>query len=99
MLEDEISMNQAIANDLQAQIILNEAKLNLQQSALVKLLVDMHFEEEPDAILVLASSSSLGDLAERQTRQANAKTQVTTSAEAIKTLKEQLESQKAALTP
>lgn len=94
MLEDEISMNQAIANDLQAQIILNEAKLNLQQAALAKLLVDMHFEEEPDAILVLASSNSLGDLAERQTRQANAKTQVTTSAEAIKTLKEQLESQK-----
>lgn len=94
MLEDEIAMNQAIANDLQAQITLNEAKLTLQQSALAKLLVDMHFEEEPDAILVLASSSSLGDLAERQTRQANAKTQVTTSAEAIKTLKEELESQK-----
>lgn len=93
-LEDEIAMNQAIANDLQAQIILNEAKLNLQQSALAKLLVDMHFEEEPDAILVLASSSSLGDLAERQTRQANAKTQVTASAEAIKTLKEELEKQK-----
>lgn len=93
-LEDEIAMNQAIANDLQAQIILNEAKLTLQQSALAKLLVDMHFEEEPDAILVLASSNSLGDLAERQTRQANAKTQVTASAEAIKTLKEELEAQK-----
>lgn len=96
-LEDEIAMNQAIANDLQAQIILNEAKLNLQQSALAKLLVDIHFEEEPDAILVLASSNSLGDLAERQTRQANAKTQVTASAEAIKTLKEELESQKASV--
>jgi surface antigen len=97
MLEDEIAMNQAIANDLQAQIILNEAKLNLQQSALAKLLVDMHFDEEPDAILVLASSNSLGDLAERQTRQTNAKTQVTTSAEAIKTLKEELEGQKSSV--
>lgn len=93
-LEDEIAMNQTIANDLSEQINLNEEKLNLQQSALAKLLVDMHFESEPDAITMLASSSSLGDFAERQSRQSTAKTQVAVSAESVRLLKEELEKQK-----
>lgn len=93
-LEDEIAMNQAIADDLSIQITANEAKLELQQSALAKLLVNIHFEEEPDAIILLASSSSLGDYAEKQSRQTNAKTQIATSAELVRTLKENLEQQK-----
>ncbi len=96
-LEDEIAMNQAIAEDLAAQIEVNENKLSLQQAALAKLLVDMHFEESTDAISLLASSSSLGDLAEKQTRQTNVKNQVTSSADTIKKLKEELESQKASI--
>lgn len=96
-LEDEIVMNQAIANDLSVQIELNQEKLNLQQAALAKLLVDMHFEEESDPILLLASSDSLGDLAEKQSRQVNAKTQVASSADAIHKLKEELEQQKASV--
>lgn len=93
-LEDEIAMNQAIATDLSAQIVINENKLTLQQNALAKLLVDLHFEAEPDAITLLASSNSLGDLAERQTRQSNAQSQITASAEAVKQLKEELTKQK-----
>ena len=96
-LEDEIAMNQAIARDLATQITINEEKLSLQQSALAKLLVDMHFESDPDAITLLASSSSLGDLAEKQSRQNNAKSQVTASAEAVKSLKKELEQQKASV--
>lgn len=83
-LEDEINMNQAIAADLSAQIVLNENKLHLQQSALAKLLVDLHFESDADTISLLASSSSLGDLAEKQTRQSTAQSQITASAEAVK---------------
>lgn len=93
-LEDEINMNQAIAADLSAQIILNENKLHLQQSALAKLLVDLHFESDSDTITLLAGSSSLGDLAEKQTRQSTAQSQITASAEAVKTLKEELTAQK-----
>lgn len=93
-LEDEIAKNQAIATDLSAQIVVNENKLSLQQTALAKLLVDLHFESEPDAITLLASSNSLGDLAERQTRQTNAQAQITASAEAVKQLKEELSRQK-----
>lgn len=96
-LEDEISRNQAIADDLSEQITFNTEKLNLQQSALAKLLVDMHFEETPDPIALLASSSSLGELAERQNRQETVKEQVTFSAKNIKALKEELEKQKASV--
>ncbi len=94
-LEADIAANQAIADDLAGQISINEEKLNLQQAALAKLLVNMHFEDEPDAILLLAGSSSLGDYAERQSRQNTAKTQVAASAEAVRELKEELEKQKA----
>lgn len=96
-LEADIVANQAIADDLSAQIAENEAKLELQQTALARMLVDMHFESEPDAIILLAGSSSIGDYAEKQSRQSNAKTQVTSSAEAIRELKESLEQQKSSV--
>ncbi len=96
-LEDEIARNQAVASDLSAQIDENSAKLDLQQAALAKLLVDIHFETEPDPITMLASSSSLGDFAEKQSRQSTAKSQITASAEAVKTLKGELEKQKASV--
>lgn len=96
-LEADIIANQAIADDLSAQITENEAKLELQQTALARMLVDMHFESEPDAIILLAGSSSIGDYAEKQSRQTNAKTQVTSSAEAIRELKESLEQQKSSV--
>jgi len=94
-LEADIAANQAVAADLAAQISTNEEKLGLQQAALAKLLVNMHFEDEPNAILLLAGSNSLGDYAERQSRQNTAKTQVAASAEAVRELKEELEAQKA----
>ena len=94
-LEAQIAANQAIADDLAAQISENEVKLNLQQTALAELLVDMHFEDQPDAILLLASSSSIGELAERQARQDNAKAQIAASATAVRELKAELEAQKA----
>jgi len=96
-LEADIAKNQAIADDLAGQISVNEEKLGLQQAALAKLLVNMHFEDEPNAILLLAGSNSLGDYAERQSRQNTAKTQVAASAEAVRELKEELEAQKAAV--
>ncbi len=96
-LEADIVKNQAIADDLSTQIAENEAKLELQQTALAKLLVNLHFEEEPDAIILLAGSNSLGDLAERQSRQTNAKSQIAASTEVIRDLKASLESQKASV--
>lgn len=96
-LEADIVAHQAIADDLSTQITENENKLELQQSALARMLVEMHFESEPDAIILLAGSSTIGDYAEKQSRQNNAKAQVTTSAEAIRELKESLTQQKASV--
>lgn len=96
-LEADIVAHQAIADDLSTQITDNENKLELQQSALARMLVEMHFESEPDTIILLAGSSTIGDYAEKQSRQNNAKTQVTTSAEAIRELKESLTQQKASV--
>lgn len=93
-LEAEIASNQAIADDLSVKIQENELKLELQQTALAKLLVNMHFEEEPETILLLAGSNSLSDFTEKQSRQDTAKSQITASAEAVKHLKEELEAQK-----
>lgn len=96
-LEAQISANQAVADDLSAQISENEAKLKLQQTALARMLVNMHFESDANAIVLLAGSNSLGDYAEKQTRQNNAKTQVASSAEMVRELKENLQTQKASV--
>ena len=96
-LEAEITANQAVADDLSAQIATNQQKLDLQQLALAQLLVDIHFEGDPDAILLLAGSSSLGDYAEKQSRQTTVKTQVAASATEIRELKAELETQKASV--
>lgn len=96
-LEDEIAKNQAIANDLSVQIDLNEKKLETQRAALAELLIDMHFESEPDIITMLAGSNSLGDLAEKQSRQSTVKSQIAISAESIRITKEELESQKSSV--
>lgn len=89
-----INTNQAIADDLAADIAKNQAILTEQQDALVNVLVDMHFTEEPDAILVLVGSSSIGDFAEKQARMNTVKEQISASADAIKTAKEKLERDK-----
>lgn len=94
-LEAQIAANQAVAADLKIQITETEAKLSLQQSALAQLLVDMHFEQKSDAIILLAGSSTIGELAEKQTRQDNAKTQISASAKLVRETKEKLEADKA----
>ncbi len=94
-LENDIAMKQAIANDLAVQIEDNTHKLDLQQAALAELLIDMYFDTDADAITLLASSNSLGDLAEKQTRQTSLEDQIAGAAENIKTIKDDLEVQKA----
>ncbi len=96
-LQSEINYNQAIASDLSVQIALNEEKLNLQQTALAKLLVNIHFEDDPDAIILLAGSSSLSDFSEKQARQTTVKSQIAASADSVKNLKAELENQKVAV--
>lgn len=95
MYEARIATNIATAEDLSKEIEENLEKLNLQQAALANLLVDLHFDEQPEAIMILAGSSSISDYAERQARADSVKEQVAVSAQAVKTLKKELEDQKA----
>ncbi len=95
-LEAEISANQAVVDDLSDRITTNEEKLNLQQVALAKLLEKSYREDKDgsDVIVLLAGSESIGDFAEKKSRQTSVETQVSSSTKEIKKLKEELEAQK-----
>lgn len=93
-LEAKIKSNEAVAADLQLKIKTNEEKLEIQKSALASLLVDNYFDQEPETIMLLAGSSSISDLAERQTRAETVKQQINISAKNIKAVKDELEEEK-----
>ena len=94
-LEAEIAANQAVANDLAEKIAENEETLNRQQTALAKLVVETHFENNSDPILILAGSDSISDLAEKEARDETVKEQISSSAQKIKEVKAELDRQKA----
>ncbi|MBR3131349.1 CHAP domain-containing protein [Candidatus Saccharibacteria bacterium] len=93
-LEAKIKSNEAIAADLAVKIQINEEKLSAQKSALASLLVSNYFDAEPETIMILAGSSSISDLTERQARAETVKQQINLSAKNIKAVKEELENEK-----
>ena len=94
-LEAKIASNEAVAAELQTKIQANEDKLNVQKTALASLLVDNYFESKPDTIMILAGSNYLSDLTEKQSRAETIKQQINLSARNIKSVKLELEDQKA----
>ena len=94
VIESEIAALEATAEDLAEKIAETEAKLQKQQIALAKLIVEMHFETDAEPILVLAGSNSISDLAEKEAREETVEEQVTASSKEIKALKLDLEQQK-----
>ena len=94
-LEAKIKSNEAIAADLAVKIQINEEKLEAQKQALASLLVDNYFESNPETIMLLAGSSSISDLTEKQARAETIKQQINLSAKNIKAAKEELEAEKA----
>lgn len=93
-LEARIVANKARSADLKDLIAKNTEKLKIQQEALATLLVESHFEGQPEAIMILAGSSSISDYAEKQSRVETIKSQISYSTQAVKALKEELEKQK-----
>ncbi|MBR3180856.1 CHAP domain-containing protein [Candidatus Saccharibacteria bacterium] len=93
-LEAKIASNKAVAEDLKAKIEANKTKLEIQKTALASLLVDNYFDSNPDAIMILASSNSISDLTEKESRAETVKSQINASAKQIKSIKNELESQK-----
>ena len=92
--EYEIAESEARIEDLTAEIRIVEAKLTSQQDALAELLVNMHFSPKPEPIKILAGASSISDLAEKSTRDAAVKEQISIAAEEVKNTKETLEANK-----
>jgi len=93
--ELEIAETKAQIADLKKQIEETEAKLNDEQEALASVLVNMHFEGDAEPITILAGSSSISDLAEKQARNEVVRQQISATAVKIKGIKEQLENDKA----
>ena len=93
--EREIAESKATITELMAQIDATTQKLTRQQSALAGLVVDMHFGSNNDPVLILADSKSISDFAEKKAREETVKEQVIAANEKIKSLKADLEQQRA----
>ena len=93
--ERVIADTKAQIKELNKQIEETEEKLNDEQEALAELLINMHFEGDSEPITILAGSSSISDLAEKQARAEVVKQQISATAVKIKEAKEQLEADKA----
>lgn len=94
MYEARIVANRAKADDLKKQIEENTKKLELQKDALADMIIAMYLEGETDELTLLASSNSLSDYAERQTRLDSTRDQISLSTQMVETLKNDLEAQK-----
>ena len=90
-----IAETEAQVTDLTQQIEETEKKLNDEQDALAKLLIDMHFEGDAEPITILAGASSISDLAEKQARSEVVKQQISATAAKVKQTKIELEEDKA----
>ena len=93
--ESEIAQTEADIKSLKVQIYNTEIKLAEEQEALAELLVNMHFESDAEPIKILAGSTSISDLAEKAAREEVVKSQITTTAAAVREAKESLEADKA----
>ena len=93
--ELEIAETKAEVDSLAAEITATEAKLEAEQAALAELLIDMHFESDSEPITILAGSSSISDLAEKQARSEVVKQQISAAAVKVKESKQKLEEDKA----
>ena len=91
----EIADTKAQIEALEEEIAATEAKLLDEQEALAEVLVNMHFEGDAEPIVILAGSTSISDLAEKQARAEVVKQQISATAEKIKLAKQQLEEDKA----
>ncbi len=94
MYEARIVANRAKADDLKKQIEENTKKLEIQKDTLADMVIEVYLEGETDELTLLASSGSLSDFAERQTRLEATRDQIGLSTQMVETLKNDLEAQK-----
>ncbi len=90
----KISQTELQIDELTQKIAEDEQTLRDEQDALASLLIKMHFNEDAEPIKILASSTSISDLAEKKAREEVARRQISTTATIVKERKERLENEK-----
>ncbi len=94
-LNAEIAANEKRMKELNIEIEEAQQELSEQQNALADMLVKIHFDNDSEPITILAGSSSISDLAEKQAREEVVKKEIAASSEKIKLAKQELEEKKA----
>ena len=95
--ETKIAESEVQIDQLSQEIEEKEVILHDEQEALASMLIKNHFNEEAEPIKILASSTSISDLAEKKAREEVARRQISVTANAVKEHKEQLESDRVAV--
>jgi len=96
-LQLKIQVNQAKYDQLQAQIQENEKKLNQAQDVMGTVLADLYVDSDVSSVELLASSQNIGDFVDKQEYRNSVRDQLTTLIGQVKTIKKQLEDNKAAV--
>lgn len=96
-LQSQIDLNQAQHDKLVIQISDTEKQIKENQDALGKTIADLYIDDGTSPIELLASSTNIGDFLNKQEYRSSVKTQLNDTIKKVKTLKTQLDSQKADL--
>lgn len=91
----QIAQTKATIAQLISDINAAKNKLSRQQDNLAVLLIDMYFDADTDPVMILAGSSSISELAEREARERTVKDQIEKANEEILILKAELEQKQA----
>ncbi len=93
-IETNIAASQAKYEKLQADIAANQLKLEQSQDALGEMLANLYVDNKISSLELLASSQNIGDFVDKQEYRTSVRDQLSTTIDAVKKLKKQLESDK-----
>lgn len=96
-LQAQIDLNQAQHDKLVVDIANTETQISENQDALGKTIADLYIDDETSPIELLASSTNIGDFLNKQEYRSSVKSQLNNTIKKVKTLKTQLDTQKADL--
>ncbi|RWZ78587.1 MAG: CHAP domain-containing protein [Candidatus Microsaccharimonas sossegonensis] len=96
-LQTQINLNQAQSDKLVVQIADTQTQITANQDALGKTIADLYIDDGTTPIELLASSTNIGDFLNKQEYRSSVKTQLNDTIKKVKTLKSQLDTQKADL--
>lgn len=96
-LQSQIDLNQAQSDKLVISIADTQTQISQNQDALGKTIADLYIDDSTTPIEMLASSTNIGDFLNKQEYRGSVKTQLSDTIKKVKTLKTQLDTQKADL--